>query len=180
MVEYTKTLKPRQTHQQIDIILNETLTSLEDMITQKDICVKKYFDAALSPVSVDAVLIGQVFRNLIHNATQAMQSGGCLFVTTGIFREKANRAIISIGDTGAGIASEEFEKIFHPFYTTKESGTGLGLSLAHRIIEAHGGEIWACPNPCPHQVVAQPKGIPVFPPPIQGLTFHILLPMDHR
>lgn len=180
LVEYTKTLKPRQTYQRIDTILNETLTSLEDMITQNDICVKKYYEAALPSISVDAVLIGQVFRNLIHNATQAMKSGGCLFVTAGIYRQKPNRAIISIGDTGVGIASEEFEKIFHPFYTTKESGTGLGLSLAYRIIDAHGGKIWACANPCPHQIVEHPGSIPVLRPPKQGLTFHILLPMDNR
>jgi PAS domain S-box-containing protein len=179
LVEYTKTLKPRLTSQAIDTILNETLTSLEDMITQNGICVKKYFEAALPSISVDAVLIGQVFRNLIHNATQAMKAGGYLFVTAGIYRQKPNWAIISIGDTGIGIESGEFERIFHPFYTTKESGTGLGLSLAHRIVEAHGGKIWACPNPCPHQIFENPGNMPVFRPPRQGLTFHILLAMDN-
>jgi signal transduction histidine kinase len=179
LVEYTKTLKPRQTHQRIDNILNETLASLEDMITPNGIHVKKYFEATLPDISVDAVLIGQVFRNLIHNATQAMSSGGSLFVTAGIYRQKPDYAIISIGDTGIGIESGDIEKIFHPFYTTKESGTGLGLSLAHRIIDAHGGEIWACPNPSPHQIVKHPGNTPVFPPLRQGLTFHILLPMDN-
>jgi signal transduction histidine kinase len=58
--------------------------------------------------------------------------------------------IISVSDTGVGIAPAEVEKIFHPFYTTKDSGTGLGLALAYRIVEAHNGKIWVCHNPCPH------------------------------
>jgi signal transduction histidine kinase len=178
LVEYTKTLKPRRTYQQIDTILNETLTALEERVLQNGISVKRYFESGLPPISVDAVLIGQVLQNLVHNATEAMESGGWLFVTAGIYHQKPNSIMISIGDTGIGIDTEQLEKIFHPFFTTKETGTGFGLSLAHRIVEAHKGEIWACQNPCPHQVFSHAGGNPVFPPSSRGLTFHIILPID--
>ena len=178
LVEYTKTLKPRRTYQQIDTILNETLTALEERGVQNGIGIKKYFEPGLPPISVDAVLIGQVFQNLVHNATEAMESGGWLFVAAGMNRKTPNSIMISIGDTGIGVEAEQLEKIFHPFFTTKDTGTGFGLSLAHRIVDAHKGKIWACQNPCPHQIFDHAGGDPVFPSCRRGLTFHIILPID--
>jgi signal transduction histidine kinase len=128
---------------------------------------------------VDAVLIGQVFQNMVHNAIQAMPMGGDLTVTTGVYAQKPEYVMISIGDTGSGIEPRNVEKIFHPFYTTKDSGTGLGLSLAHRIIEAHDGKVWVCRNPCVHNInddCGTPPGVPSD----RGVSFHILLPMADR
>jgi signal transduction histidine kinase len=87
--------------------------------------------------------------------------------------------MISIGDTGIGIKPCEAEKIFHPFYTTKDSGIGLGLSLAHRIVEAHDGKVWVCRNPCVHDICDDCGKTPEVPPD-RGATFHILLPMADR
>ena len=148
LVEYTKTLKLSRSCQRIEIILEETLVMLKNLIARNNIRLNKNYNLDLPPISVDAVLISQVFQNIMHNAIQAMPSGGYLTVTTGVYAQKPGYAMISIGDMGIGIEPCDVEKIFHPFYTTKDSGTGLGLSLAHRIIEAHDGKVWVCRNPC--------------------------------
>jgi len=179
LVEYTKTLKLSRTCQRIEIILGETLGMLKNLIARNNIRLKKNFDFDLPPVSVDAVLISQVFQNMVHNAIQAMPSGGCLTVTTGVYAQKPGYAMISIGDTGSGIEPCDIDKIFHPFYTNKDSGTGLGLSLAHRIIEAHDGKVWVCRNPCAHDIGDDSGKTPEIPPD-RGVTFHILLPMAER
>jgi PAS domain S-box-containing protein len=179
LVEYTKTLKLSRSCQRIEIILGETLAMLKDLIVHNNIQVKTKFDFDLPPLSVDAVLIGQVFQNMVHNAIQAMPMGGDLTVTTGVYAQKPEYVMISIGDTGSGIEPRNVEKIFHPFYTTKDSGTGLGLSLAHRIIEAHDGKVWVCRNPCVHNInddCGTPPGVPSD----RGVSFHILLPMADR
>jgi PAS domain S-box-containing protein len=179
LVEYTKTLKLRRSCQRIEIILEETLAGLKDLSARNNIQSKKKFDFNLPPLLVDAVLISQVFQNMVHNAIQAMPSGGYLTVTTGVYAQKPGYAMVSIGDTGIGIAPCDVEKIFHPFYTTKDSGIGLGLSLAHRIIEAHDGKVWVCRNPCAHYISDDCGKTPEVPPD-RGVTFHILLPMADR
>ena len=179
LVEYTKTLKLSRSCQRIEIILGETLVMFKDLIVHNNIQLKKKFDLDLPSLSVDSVLIGQVFQNMVHNAIQAMPSGGCLTVATGVDAKKPEYVMISIGDTGSGIEPCDVEKIFHPFYTTKDSGTGLGLSLAHRIIEAHDGIVWVCRNPCVHDISDDAGKTPEVPPD-RGVTFHILLPIADR
>jgi two-component system sensor histidine kinase PilS (NtrC family) len=98
-------------------------------------------------VLVDPDQMKQVFWNLILNAVQAMGERGELTVvlergTDGLSYQKPKEWVtISISDSGRGIAPHEKEKIFEPFYTTKDRGTGLGLSIVHRIIETHSGVI---------------------------------------
>ncbi|MGD9274260.1 MAG: GAF domain-containing protein [Desulfobacterales bacterium] len=179
LVEYTKTLKLSRSCQRIEIILGETLAMLKDLIARNNIQLKKNFDLDLPPLSVDAVLIGQVFQNMVHNAIQAMPSGGDLTIATGVYAQKPEYAMISICDTGIGIEPCDVEKIFHPFYTTKDSGTGLGLSLALRMIEAHDGKAWVCRNPCGHIIGGDCGNTPGIPPD-RGATFHILLPITDR
>jgi PAS domain S-box-containing protein len=88
----------------------------------------------------DAVLLRQAFTNLIGNALEAMPEGGKLTIKA----EKEEREVLfKISDTGHGIPEGLKEKIFLPFYTTKEKGTGLGLAIVHSIIQSHGGAIEA-------------------------------------
>lgn len=89
---------------------------------------------------VDAKLIKQALLNLMINGVQAMQSrgGGELMLNLG---EMDSEAVIDVIDTGPGIAPEIVEKIFQAYYSTKKGGTGLGLPMAKRIIEEHGGRI---------------------------------------
>ncbi len=81
----------------------------------------------------------QVFLNLILNSVQAMPEGGELKITT---RNTGEGIEAVVSDTGTGIPEEEQQKIFQPFYTTKEDGIGLGLSIIYGIIKEHGGDIF--------------------------------------
>ena len=86
--------------------------------------------------------IRQVIWNLILNAVQAMPEGGILRVEASPAKMGARSgAEIKIGDTGCGIKDQDFQKIYEPFYTTRDTGTGLGLAVVNRIIEAYGGRI---------------------------------------
>ena len=91
--------------------------------------------------------IQQVLLNLIRNAIEAMQ--GCprkeLVVETVLLDH--GMVEVRVADTGSGLAEEITPRLFQPFVTTKPAGMGVGLSISKRIIEAHGGEMWAEPNP---------------------------------
>lgn len=93
----------------------------------------------------DEQQLKQAFWNLLINALQAMPGGGEINITLRrIFtndQKEPGQAEIIISDTGVGITESDLDKIFNPFFTTKEQGTGLGLSIVHRIIEGHGGKI---------------------------------------
>lgn len=80
----------------------------------------------------------QVFLNLAVNGIEAMEGGGRLHVSAA---RKANEVRVSFADTGPGIPTQDIPRVFNPFYTTKPSGTGLGLALSWSIIERHGGTI---------------------------------------
>jgi PAS domain S-box-containing protein len=95
------------------------------------------------PIRGDLELLKQVFLNLILNAIQAMSKGGKLRISTRkTIREDGTQwAEIRLSDTGCGIATADLSKIFDPFYTTRNKGTGLGLTIVHNITKMHGGSI---------------------------------------
>jgi PAS domain S-box-containing protein len=89
-------------------------------------------------VGADPQLLHQVWVNLFQNAVEAMPRGGDLSVRV---RDRAP-AVVEVTDTGGGIDPEQVEKIFKPFFTTKTRGTGLGLPITRKIVQAHGGRVW--------------------------------------
>ncbi len=91
----------------------------------------------------DPALLYQVFLNVIINAFQAMKNGGKLRIETSVESENRETVVVTIKDTGEGISHENLEKLFTPFFTTKEpgKGTGLGLAVTQRIIQEHSGTI---------------------------------------
>ena len=95
-------------------------------------------DPTLPEVEHDSDQIHQVLLNLMLNAVQAIDANGKITVT---LRTQGNAAIVEVADNGRGIAPDHLPNIFRPFYTTKGDGTGLGLSLARRIVEDHQGRI---------------------------------------
>jgi two-component system sensor kinase FixL len=105
------------------------------------------FENHTETVLADKVQIQQVLVNLMRNAIEAMQ--GCerreLLVATKAV--DGDLIEVSVADTGTGLAAEIADRLFQPFVTTKSAGMGVGLSISKRIIEAHGGEMWAEPNP---------------------------------
>ena len=92
----------------------------------------------LSNVKLDPALFRRVLTNLILNAIQAMPKGGRLAIT-GLKHQDS--LTVRVQDTGVGIAKENLEKVFTPFFTTKAQGQGLGLAVCRRLTEAQGGTI---------------------------------------
>ncbi|HZT82426.1 MAG TPA: PAS domain S-box protein [Gemmataceae bacterium] len=103
----------------------------------------------LPPVGADAVQVEQVILNLVRNGAEAMAEaradGRELMLATGPAEEGAVR--VAVSDRGCGLSAEVRARLFQPFVTTKSRGLGLGLVISQSIIEAHGGRIWAEPNP---------------------------------
>jgi two-component system sensor histidine kinase PilS (NtrC family) len=89
----------------------------------------------------DEVFLRQAFTNIIQNAVEAMPQGGALTIKTVPFSEPERGFDIIISDTGHGISEDIINKIYLPFFTTKERGTGLGLAIVHKIVVSHGGTI---------------------------------------
>jgi len=120
-------------------IFEETLQLLRPQMEKHRIIVQKEFQV-LRPISMDREQMKQVILNLLLNAVQAMPNGGRLTLR-GQVLEDGHWVTLSIQDSGIGIPSEDMDKLFDPFFSTKEGGVGLGLSIAHRIIDQHHGKI---------------------------------------
>ncbi|MDD5281686.1 MAG: PAS domain S-box protein [Candidatus Omnitrophica bacterium] len=101
--------------------------------------IKKIFEKNMRPVKGDLHQLQEVFLNLIINAYQSMPKGGVIKITTSSFRNLF--ALIQVKDTGQGIPGELLKDVFMPFFSTKNDGKGLGLSICHNIIENHNGSI---------------------------------------
>jgi signal transduction histidine kinase len=114
------------------------------------------FEQTLGSVQADGGLLRRVFTNLLTNAVQAMPDGGFIIVEGSPMKGMAK---VSVSDTGPGISEENREKIFQPLFTTKAKGTGLGLAVCKRLVEAHGGEI----------TFSTKEGV--------GTTFTVLMPL---
>lgn len=128
------------------IKINELLASVLSLVAQQASKNNVRIDAELSEevaVRADEGLLRQAFLNLVLNAIQAMPSGGELKVRAAMEDGKSGKreCSISIADTGGGMSEENLKRLFNPFFTTKKEGTGLGLVITHRIVEAHGGTI---------------------------------------
>jgi nitrogen fixation/metabolism regulation signal transduction histidine kinase len=107
--------------------------------------------------------LGQMITNLVINAIDAMDNAGLIEIRTDLVEKRASPYCrLSIRDTGKGISEEVAKKIFTPYFTTKESGTGLGLPIVERIASEHGGAIWF------DSVMGE------------GSTFYLDLPMDEN
>ena len=111
-----------------------------------NIKVRTIFDPVLPIVSIDKVQIQQVLVNLIRNAVESMQAVPTRILTITTAPDAGSFVQVAISDTGPGLAEEVASRLFQPFVTTKTNGMGMGLTICHAIIEAHGGCIWATLN----------------------------------
>lgn len=134
---------------EINKIIDAALLLVKNQINLENISLKKNFDSDIPFALADFDKIQQVLINIILNAIQAMPNGGTLTIATSAVQDvqigdtQKNTVRIDIKDTGVGISKENLDKLFTPFFTTKEKGkgVGLGLSVVHGIIGKHKGKI---------------------------------------
>jgi signal transduction histidine kinase len=133
---------PRRTRSEpVDLarLIEHTLAFVAEQLEQRSVQVKRELAPGVR-VMGDSERLQQLFLNLLLNAADAMPSGGELRVE---LRDGPGGAVVSVADTGVGIAAADLERIFEPFFTTKESGhgSGLGLMVCKGIVADHGGQI---------------------------------------
>ncbi|MEO8004469.1 MAG: AAA family ATPase [Betaproteobacteria bacterium] len=155
---------PRMEGVGLNDALEEVMALLRGELSKHRVSVQLLLAEGLPLVHGDRVQLQQVMLNLVLNAIEAMVSsedeGRELVISTG--PGPSQGVVVAIGDSGPGVAPEDYEKIFGSFHTTKEGGVGIGLSICRSIIDAHEGKLWVDAN--------QPRGavfrftLPVHPP----------------
>jgi signal transduction histidine kinase len=163
IIDGVRSLYRRDTAKQelldLNEIIREIIVLLHDKVSRTSISIRSDLEPGLPPITADRVQLQQVLLNLTLNGMEAMKdSTGELTITSQ--RTEDGQLRVSVSDSGIGIAPEQVNKIFDAFFTTKPQGTGMGLSISRRIIESHGGRIWASAH----------SG--------RGTTFHFTLPAD--
>ena len=114
---------------------------------EKSVRVNIQLEPLVDLVLVDKIQVQQVLLNLLRNAVEAMETSDRRELTIATSPSVDGMVVVSIGDTGTGIPTDIASRLFQPFVTTKRQGMGIGLSISRTIIESHGGEITAQPNP---------------------------------
>lgn len=142
LLDFSRQRKPDKTLCNINNLLHESLSFLENQALMQNIQIITHFDNDLPSIVIDPSQVQRVFINLVVNAAEAMNGIGQLSMTTRRDQANANIEVI-FSDTGSGISEENQEKIFDPFFTTKETGhgVGLGLAISYGIIKEHNGSI---------------------------------------
>jgi signal transduction histidine kinase len=146
-------------------VLQECLALICREMEDRRIVLHLNVDPSLPPILGDRVQLQQVIINLVMNALQAMaqpDSPRQLRINTGADSQDSSVALLEVIDTGTGLAPEIADKLFTAFHTTKADGMGMGLSISRSIVEAHGGQIGATPNP------------------LGGAIFTVRLPIDRE
>jgi PAS domain S-box-containing protein len=132
----------------VNDIIQEVIALTSAELSRSEVHLRTALAADLPPVLGDRVQLQQVILNLILNAEEAMSGVGWqpreLFITS--LASTSGEAVVAVRDSGTGLDPRDCDRIFDAFFTTKAAGLGLGLSISHRIIEAHGGRLWAAPN----------------------------------
>jgi len=142
ILSYSKKTTICYAHCNINDIIEDALNIFAPILEENRIKVTRHYRLNAFSFLGDNLQLKQVFLNLFTNAQEAMKNGGELEITVSATKLNSKKAVsVKIADTGGGIQPEGIHKIFNPFYTTKESGTGLGLPIANRIVTNHGGKI---------------------------------------
>jgi len=140
LLDFARQTQPQKRMANINALIDNIILLVRNQTSFRNILIEKDLGGDIPDILVDPDQIQQVFVNIILNAAEAMTKGGTLTIRS-MRSADGDSIVITLADTGHGISEEVRERIFDPFYTTKEHGTGLGLSISYGIIEQHGGTI---------------------------------------
>jgi two-component system, sporulation sensor kinase E len=140
---FAKPFEPKIEKIDIKEIIQECYAPVKEVLKENKITFELDAEPDLPPIWGDRLLLRQCFQNLIQNSIEAMPNGGKLYIRLKEERpgSKEESILMEFFDTGCGIAKEVQDKVFNPFFTSKEKGTGLGLSLVKKIVSLHNGRI---------------------------------------
>ncbi len=138
--------KPALERHDINELLRESVRFLDMEFSNRKIAVKLELRSNIPPMMLDANQLKQAFYNIIRNAMQAMSTKGNLTIRSDMTDYEV---LITFTDDGPGISAEAMARVFEPYFTTKKTGTGLGLLIVRRVVREHGGEL---------ELTSKPKG----------------------
>ena len=143
-----KKAPPRMDRFDLNKAIDEVIELAQSAIAKNEVSVRTRLTEGLFPVQGDRVQLQQVVLNLILNAVEAMSSveASARDLLIGTERIQTGGVLVAVSDSGPGIAPDHLGRVFEPFYTTKSSGVGMGLSICRSIVNAHGGRLWADVN----------------------------------
>jgi len=152
IIARTSALYRKETTQRERVDVNGVVREMAVLLQQEAalsaIAIRTEFAEDVPDVMADRVQLQQVLMNLMLNAIDAMKdTGGELTITSQV--QRGSEVLISVRDTGVGLPTDNPDRIFDAFVTTKPSGTGMGLAITRSIVDAHGGRLWASGNPGP-------------------------------
>jgi len=134
-------IRPTQLHYK-EVNINNLVESVLDFmyfeISEQDIAIEKEYDSRIPLALMDEDQVKQAFFNIIKNAIQAMPRGGVLRATTAL---RDSHVVVTFSDTGMGVPEDKLNRVFDPFYTTKEGGSGLGLMMVYKMVKDHSGTV---------------------------------------
>jgi signal transduction histidine kinase len=139
--EFSKMPQPQFQPVQLNEVVSNVVRLLQAQLRAPDrapIDCQLQLAEAMEAIPADPELLHRAISNLVLNAMDAMPQGGTLRLRT---RQQEDRAYVEISDTGTGLTPEECERLFTPYYTSKEHGTGLGLAIVQSVVSDHGGRI---------------------------------------
>jgi signal transduction histidine kinase len=137
-LEFARPLQLRLSEVDVHALLDEAILNFQKQDPARPLTIHRAYDPSLPTVQGDATLLERVFFNLIQNAADASPADGVVTVKT---RALGSGLEVAVIDRGSGIRAEHREQIFNPFFTTKPSGVGLGLPIAAKIVDEHGGRM---------------------------------------
>jgi len=147
-LSYARTDTSTSSDTRVNLLLEKTIDLMRAEHIPENIKINLNFDKSLPAIAIQQDKMKQVFLNLLQNAIQAMPKGGDLKISTQFIQNQDNNGEpseieIRFEDSGSGMNEQSLKQIFAPFFTTKEKGLGLGLTISQRIVKEHGGTLWA-------------------------------------
>lgn len=141
VTQFLRAIRPaplQRATKDINSLVRDAADFLKPELHSRNILVELALTPGIPVLEVDQDQLKQAFFNIMKNASEAMKQGGLLLIRTSADAEWVN---VSFTDTGGGMTNEAMARVFEPYFTTKKSGSGLGLMITQRIVRAHGGEL---------------------------------------